>query len=190
MAIYRCAIVKQGIGAALGGHVWRNIYDIEAADYDTALAGVDVIRAQEMIIHTDEVYFTHVTAHLVTEPPRRTGAQLSVNQYGLRSASGLGDLLPLWNVVRVDYLDVGIGRPERKYYRLPLHESDTTGLVLESSLYDDISTAASIIANLTNYIGPSGETHQGADVKPLVNMRQVGWHRRRRPGFVRGYVAV
>jgi hypothetical protein len=90
----------------------------------------------------------------------------------------------------VDFPDVGVGRPERKYYRVGLRKDMVTGLVLESSYYDNVVAHVSEIAGIVNYVGPSGEQHDLFVVDSLVAMRQRGWHRRRRPGFVRGYVPV
>lgn len=190
MAIYRCAINKEGITANTRGHSWRNIYDVEAGSYDDALAAADVIRAFEQPLFTSDVQFTTVTAHAVTEPPRRVGAQLAVNSPGGRDPADLGEVLPLWNVARIDYLDTGIGRPERKYYRLPLYSANVVGLELSSELRAALQAMADNIVGLTNYVGPSGEGHSSALVVVPISMRQLGWHRRKRPGFVRGYIPV
>jgi hypothetical protein len=190
VAIYRVVIPKRIVSGGLIGTSWRNVYDVEATDYDSALAAADVIAGREMLFHADIVVVREVTAHLITEPARRVGKQLVVNRAGVLSPTG--SLLPLWNCVRVDYLDTGVGRPERKYYRPPLHTSQVTGLVLETTFFDIVQAAVIDIVSLTNYVGPSGEGHAaaGAAVNSLVQMRQTGWHRRRRPGFVRGYVPV
>jgi hypothetical protein len=188
VAIYRTVIPKEIVSGPMVGKTWRNVYDIEAADYDSALAAADVIAGYEMNFHADIVHVKEVTAHLVTEPARRVGKQLGIDRPGILTPTG--SLLPFWNCVRVDYLDTGVGRPERKYYRPPLFTSQVEGLVLESTFFDLVGTWAAQIFALTNYIGPSGESHAGYVVNPLVQMRQEHWHRRRRPGFVRGYVPV
>lgn len=188
MAIYRITIPKEIISGPIAGRKWRNVYDVEAASYDAALAAGDVIASHEMTFHSNIVGVPNIIAHLVTEPFRRVGQQIAVGRQG--ELAPTGSLLPLWNCVRVDYPDVGVGRPERKYYRPPLYTSQVTGLVLDSDFYDLVLNGADLIWVLTNYIGPSGEAHSGAVVDSLVQMRQTSWHRRRRPGFVRGYVPV
>jgi hypothetical protein len=38
--------------------------------------------------------------------------------------------------------------------------------------------------------GPNGEPLITAEVQTAIQMRQIGWHRRVRPGFKRGWVPV
>lgn len=187
MALYRCTTVHQGIAAPYLESRWRNVYTIEADSYDSALAGVDVMAGYEQEFHTDKVACTHVTAHLVTEPPHRTGAQLAVDRPGLYSP--VGDPWPLWAVVRVDFTDTGLGRPERKYYRVGLHDGMVEAdLTLLGTYRTVIEGALAGMAGLANYVGPSGEQHNGYFLPDPISNRQTGWHRRKRPGFVRGYV--
>lgn len=189
MALYRCATVHQGIAAPYEGLSWRNIYTVEADSYSSALATVDVLASYEQAFHTDKTACLRVTAHGVFEPPRRTGAALDVNRPG--TYAPVGDPWPLWNVVRCTFQDVGLGRPEAKYYRPGLHDGmvQASGALLGT--YESIvNTQIQLMLALTNYVGPSGEQHSSAGVFPYVQMRQLGWHRRKRPGFKRGYVAV
>lgn len=190
MALYRCTTVKQGVEAPYLNLSWRNVYTVEASSYDAALAVADLIAVQEMIFHSDKITCTRVTAHLVTEPPRRTGAQLGVTRPG--EYAGVGDPWPLWNVVRVDFFDAGVGRPERKFYRVGLHDGMVTAdlEILGTYVSPTLNSGLGGIIGLTNYVGPSGEAHDTFAIHPTVAMRQIGWHRRRRPGFVRGYVPV
>lgn len=189
MALYRCAVVKTGNQSPFLGHTWRNIYTLEAASYDAALAAADVIAGHEAVFHTDKIDIPVVTAHLVTEPPRRTGAQLAIARIGLYSP--VGDPWPLYNVVRVDYPDVGIGRPERKYYRVGLHDGMVSADLGLLGTYQSIVNDACVdIVALANFVGPSGEGHGPPNVDHFVSMRQLSWHRHRRAGFVRGYVPV
>lgn len=189
MALYRVTIPKQYIsGAFVGFRGWRNVYTVEADTYESALAVGDVIAEQEMLFHHFTIGVTRVVAHLVTEPFRRVGRVFETERPGQYPSTA--EALPDWNVVRVDYADVGVGRPERKYYRVGLHADMVTGLVLEPVFFSAVLDATGFINGLTNYVGPSGEQHASRTVQPLIAMRQRGWHRRQRPGFVRGYVPV
>jgi hypothetical protein len=188
VALFRVTIPKIFTGASFVGHTWRNVYVVEAPDYDTALAVGDTISIHEIDFHTVDVTIPEIVAHAYTEPARRVGKQLAVNRQGLLAFDD--EYLPLWNCVRVDFIDSATGRPERKYYRVPLQKKDITGLILESTLYSTVNVACASIMALTNYVGPSGEGHSSQVVSSLVQMRQTGWHRRKRPGFVRGYVPV
>lgn len=188
MALYRVTIPKLFTGSTFQGHVWRNVYVIDAADYDTALAVGDVIAENEMTFHTEDVHVSEIVAHAYTEPARRVGKLLAVDRTGAMPFDD--EYLPLWNTVRVDFIDSATGRPERKYYRPPLQKKDINGLVIDTGFHANVGVAANNILSLTNYVGPSGEGHNSVTVLPLVQMRQTGWHRRTRPGFVRGYVPV
>jgi hypothetical protein len=189
MALYRCAVIKVGNASPYLGVTWRNVYTLEAASYDAALAAADVIAGHEAVFHTDKVSIPRVTAHLVTEPARRVGATLEIDRAGLYSP--VGDPWPLYNTVRVDYPDVGVGRPERKYYRVGLHDGMVQADLGLLGTYQSIVNDACVgITDLANFVGPSGEGHGPPAVHHGVQMRQQGWHRRRRPGFVRGYVPV
>jgi hypothetical protein len=189
VALYRTAVVKVGVESPYLGARWRNTYTVEAPDYSSALAAGDVLALNEMIFHSNKVKAIEVTAHLVTEPPRRVGAQLSIDRLG--AYDPVGDPWPLWNVVRVDFLDVGIGRPERKFYRVGLHDGMVTSDMLLLGTYQTVvHSGVNVMVALANFVGPSGEAHSLASLHEPVQMRQTSWHRRRRPGFVRGYVPV
>jgi hypothetical protein len=189
MALYRCSVAKRGVEAPYLGQRWRNVYTIEAATYGAALAAADVLAGHEMVFHTDKVLAYEVTAHLVTEPPRRVGAQLGIDRLG--EYAPVGDPWPLWNTVRVTWADVGVGRPESKYYRVGLHDGMVDAAMQLLGTYKGIVLGeVAVMATLTNFVGPSGEAHASYNVQDAVQMRQLGWHRRRRPGFVRGYVPV
>lgn len=189
MALYRVTIPKRFVsGAFTAEREWRNVYTVEADSYDSALAVGDIIAGREMQFHTTDVGVRRIVAHLLTEPARRVGKTFETSRDG--EIAIVGSLLPLWNCVRVDFADQGVGRPERKYYRPPLHTSMVEGLVLEASFFVQVEGAVDTIMGLTNYVGPSGESHASFAVHSLVQMRQRDWHRRQRPGFVRGYVPV
>jgi hypothetical protein len=189
MALYRCSVVKNGIAAPYLGLEWRNVYTIEAASYDAAIAATDVLASYEMVFHTDKVRAVRVTAHLVTEPPRRVGAQLGIGRDG--QYSPVGDPWPMFNCVRADFSDVGLGRPERKYYRVGLHDGMVEATMeLLGTFRSIVESQLDNMVQLTNFVGPSGEAHNGFLLHTPVQMRQLGWHRRQRPGFRRGYVAV
>jgi hypothetical protein len=189
VALYRVTIPKRFVtGDFTAEPPWRNVYTIEADSYASALAAGDIIAGHEMAFHMADVGVTEIVAHLVTEPARRVGKVLAVSRTG--EIAFTTQLLPLWNCVRADFTDVGVGRPERKYYRPPLQKHQITGTVLEGLYLEVVQAGVNGIVALTNYVGPSGEQHDVAVVHSLVQMRQRNWHRRRRPGFVRGYVPV
>jgi hypothetical protein len=191
VALYRTAVVYQGIVSPYERLTWRNVYTIEADSYSSALAAGDVLAGLVAVFHTDKTRAVRVTAHLVTEPPRRTGAQMGIARTG--EYSPVGDPWPMFNCIRCDFPDDGLGRPERKYFRVGLHDgmvqADGTLLGTFASI---VQAQLNTMTSLSNYVGPSGEQHttDAASVNPVVQMRQLSWHRRQRAGFRRGYVAV
>jgi hypothetical protein len=171
----------------LGGATFQNVYTINAATGAAALIEAGVIRENERAIFS---IHTHFIETRVSVPHVHTATHLERHDLlGLRTP--LGDLLPGWNVARVDFADVAGGRPERKYLRVGLGTGDVVGQVLTSAMISTITTNYTLIlAANTAYVGPTGENHDAAGgvTFPEVQMRQLHWSRRHRPGFHRGYV--
>jgi len=84
-----------------------------------------------------------------------------------------------------------VGRPELKYLRLGMNVENIENGVWSGEVVTAIQTNyATPLAGNLEYVGPSGEAHTGAVVSPNIQMRQLGWSRRTRPGFKRGWVPV
>lgn len=99
-------------------------------------------------------------------------------------------MLPLFNAVRCTLSD-GNGRPSQKYLRLPLEESDITAGTITVTLSNlvQLSYITDLLA-LDGLVSNTGDVFTEGAVIPAVQMRQLNWKRRARPGFVRGWVAV
>lgn len=171
----------------LGPERWSNVYHVEAADPEAALdIGVSIANIEQ------QVYKDYVTMSRVTvvedqpEPPPGSSRVLT----GAGDVTGDPDtLLPLFNSVRCTFSD-GNGRPSQKYLRLPLEEADVTNGRLTITLINFVflNYVTDLIA-LAGVVSNSGDTFIEGSVVHAVQMRQLNWKRRSRPGFRRGWVA-
>lgn len=165
---------------------WSNVYRVEADDITEALDHAVSIANIEQAVHKDYVIFSKVTARLdVPDAP----------EGGTRALVGSGDVtgdptlrLPRFNTIRAVLTD-DVGRPDQKYLRLPLQEDD----VIEGTINVAVSNLVSLsyVAPLIAlaYIRSADNTvYTAGDVIPAIQMRQISWSRRARPGFHRAYV--
>lgn len=184
MVLFRGTVYSRLVDDPLGHH-WTNVYTVDAADTPAALASLaDIAAIQADVMYSAaEVYKTTVKSFLAGSESFSASVSLPG---AVVAASGV--LIPQWNVARVDFLDA-LGKPEIKYLRLPLMEESITGQNLTNGVITSLSLSygAPLVA-LGAYVGPSGETITDFSVHTPVQMRQTSWHRRFRPGFVRGWV--
>jgi len=167
---------------------WSNVYHGEVIDLEAALdLGVSIANI-EQAVYKDYVTMSRVTA-IEDQPEPPPG--------GSRVLTGGGDItgdetlmLPLFNSVRCTFSD-GNGRPSQKYLRLPLEEGDVTSGTITTTLSNLVSLdyVAPLVA-LSGLVSNTGDTFTEGAVVPAIQMRQLNWKRRARPGFVRGWVAV
>lgn len=107
---------------------------------------------------------------------------------GTRAITGLA--LPGWNVARVQFAIASGVRLHTFYLRMGLTEDDVAGQALTGPTQDAIGdfisaytlTGANSDKDGFPFILGNGDT--------FVHMRQLGWRRRTRPGFKRGWVPV
>lgn len=164
---------------------WSNVYTFDAAGLVTATDLALALVTTEQAVHTADVQFYLTGIRSLVDSGVST--KITSTDIGLLG-SDPSIMLPLWNVVRVDFLDAS-GRPEIKYLRVPLQEDTVDGTLVDGGLVATITDdyATPLLAE-DSYVGPSGEAHTGFVVHNLVQMRQQRWHRRARPGFHRGWV--
>jgi hypothetical protein len=107
---------------------------------------------------------------------------------GTRAITGAA--LPGWNVAIIQGSASSGARLHTWHLRIGLTEDDVDGQTLVSAVNDAIN-ALTVAWNLVPLI----HDKDGAPItdwiqSDLVHMRQLGWHRRVRPGFKRGWVPV
>lgn len=165
-------------------HDWTNDYWVDALGLNDALAKGEQLAIYEQPLYCPDIALFKVTAQLEPHTPVATKG---IAHAGSRSVSA-NDLISLFNTVRVTYLDE-FERPEQKYYRGVLIGADVAGInIVTDTLIDVIGPVATDIAGYSFLRGPHGEGISGHLTHRPVQMRQVGWQRRSRPGFHRGWV--
>lgn len=184
MALYRVTIFKRL--EALNGEQWTNVYHVDALGAASALDAGETIANLEANVLIQAVTIFRIS---VKELPDGATA--------LRAVTIAGDIdidpanmIPMFNTIRCTFTD-DVGRSESKYLRGRIGEINVQGFNISGELRDEVNTLyAQEILGVLGIRGPNGETLESASVQQLIQMRQLGWHRRTRPGFKRGWVPV
>lgn len=186
MPIYRGTIDKSLIA---GGESWSNVYTLSALDAFNALEALTLIRGHERAVHYDTVSFDRLhVVNVVNKADQRTNND--GGGAGQLVSAGLGGPLPLFCTVRCLFSNA-TSKPEQKYLRPPGQEANLTLGRWDGEFTDFImDNYVTPLLSIVEFTGPSGEAHLAGDVVSAVQNRQLGWHRRTRPGFKRGWVAV
>lgn len=162
---------------------WSNDYVVDAGTLETGVAALAIIYAAESTFHNAATTFTHALVSSTVEFDN-VFQSVPLNSPGERANPA--DNLPLWNTVRLDVTATGGGRPGRKFYRLPLGESDVANYIIDSGLAGEIKSAMDgVIADLAALGVPwlvNGERAASeTNVFAKVQMRQLHRKRRRTP---------
>lgn len=187
MAFYKVTVYKLFNGPPFSGETWSNVYTVDAVDASAALTKGTAIATLEMSVSYEPIEVTKVT--VVSHDDVADKLVGFPGASGALDPTGLGGYLPLFNTVRVVLRDP-ILNPEMKYLRLgatPANigagEWDSEFVTAVQENYADDLVALGII-------GPNGGTISEGVVLSKIQIRQLDWKRRSRPGFVRGWVAV
>jgi len=164
---------------------WTNNYNVIAANILDAQDNADAIADLEAAVLWDNVAIKQIEVRQTTST---TGSRRNVFVPGLRADADPAVQLPLFNAVRVTLI-ASAGRPSLKYFRPPLVEVEVEGFKLTTDFTDffDSTFVAPLVA-LGYLCNQAGNLIVGYNVYQPVQMRQLGWHRRTRPGFHRAYV--
>lgn len=166
MALYQGEIEK-----LYQNEYWVNRYYVEAADLVAAVVAMGAIYAIERNVHATQVTFTKINTRTAA-PGDDTYNTSVLNTQGLRDLLG-GDMLPLFNVARVD-MQAAVGRPSRKYLRGVLCEPDTLAFNIVAAVQSFINTNyATPLAAVAAYVDIDGQEIVSGAVKPQVGMRQL-----------------
>lgn len=185
MALYRCTSSKK---VNSSGEVFTNVYTVEETSALEALDVLNTIQLLERNIWYNTIQIFKAEAVNVDDSSdRRSGGGVG---NGELDPTGLGGPLPLFCTVRVTFTD-NVKKPEQKYLRLGAQEANLTLGLWDGEFIDFIKENYSIpLLAQSQYVGPSGEAHTDVITSNIVQNRQIGWHRRFRPGFKRGWVPV
>lgn len=166
MPIFRLQMFKRR-GA---GKPWSNVYHVLAGSMAGVQGDLGAFIAAERAIHNAAVTITYARISDLV-PGTDTYVTMPINQAGLTLTQG--GLLPLENTVRVDMTAAGGGRPSRKYYRLPLTESEQEDSLLSGPVQATVLNALQgLLADLAGtgvtWVDPDGQVLTGVAVWPYV----------------------
>lgn len=180
MPLYVVQIFKQH---PLEIRPWSNRYIIQATLLPEAASVATEIVTAEQAFHNQSTQFTYARVSTIL-PNDGFYVTVPINDNGNRVDPA--DNLPLWNTLRVDVSVVGGGRPSRKFYRLPLGESDVNNYVVQPTIISLVDTTlTALVASLqgggTPLVDPDGQEWDAITVSNRVQMRQLHRKRRRTP---------
>lgn len=178
MALFNLDIEKE-----LDGEFWTNRYILEAGSLGQASADGQNIVNFERAITSSQVTFTRY--RVSDQVPLTDVFQIvALGVLGLRVLTG--PLLPLFNVVRVDFT-AELGRPSRKYLRGVLGEDDIVfNSIAQPTQVLVFDLYALPLFQSTVFVDVDGQALVGASVIPNVAMRQLRRGSRRRQTPVLG----
>ena len=175
MAVFRVQIhYKFGVSQK-----WSNVWHVNASDLVTASGSVGIAMIDDLLplLHPSCV----LDRVLTSNPATKQFIINTVNEFGTSADSG--DLLPLFNCVRVLIPTPGLGRPDLKYIKGFLTETLIDGDIVEPTAATGIDNQLTAIINNmvaegTPLCTEAGENYTNVSVQGLVQMRQM--HRKRR----------
>lgn len=186
VTLYRATVYKRTIGSYFTGEQWSNVYTIDEVNVTEASS----VAASAAIAEATQLFDWAEVWKIVCEDPNAPDDKKTqvLNYVGDRSPTGLGSALPLFNTVRCIFSDE-VRRPESKYLRGVLAADNVeAGRVSGETITAVQTNYVNAILALSQIVGPSGEAFVTGSVQPAVQMRQLSWSRRPRPGFHRGWV--
>jgi len=137
------------------------------------------------------VWSTGITGYAVSvsNPDVVNGSlKKSVSLPGTREVTGA--VLPAWNCTEVQFSIAEGVRSHTFYPRIGLTEDDVTGQVLSSAVNDALDDFIAAFLLTGANCDKDGSPFAVGSHSPYVKMRQMGWRRRSRPGYKRGWVPV
>lgn len=174
MALWQIDIEK-----VLNGEYWTNRYIVDDVGAATPITLAGFLIAGERSFHEDVVEFTKAR---VATFPVSNGAYtiLPINLFGQLTTAN--NRMPLFNVFRVD-LQLGVGRPSRKYYRCPVMEDDQIDGNVTSAKLGTLTTLVQDMINdcAGQLVDPGGDVITTASVAGAVGMRQLRRGSKRTP---------
>lgn len=188
MPTYRVTITKHLDDGPYALMNFSNVYHIaEASMAGAALAAPELVTL-EKALYPDNV---HIIRYSVSDPAApRTGFSKSVFEAGNRSVGAVATQLPPFVTV-LARLQVATGRPSLMHLRPIIDESEIDSGAISAALFTQITDNwATPLTGLGYVTDESAHPITAVVVDSLVRSRQLGWHRRTRPGFKRGWVPV
>lgn len=158
---------------------WSNRYFGEVSDASAALAlGLNIWQYCERTFHSDLAFCYSIYVNQMGDAPNTPGIEQAVPegiQRGgiVRGPGRIAEILPLWNVVRVDF-PVAASRPSRKFYRVPLEETHITSAQLTPEMLTLFNTGLAALDGLGELRDVDGQVWVGAGIVRGLTSRRLG----------------
>lgn len=181
MNLWQARVYKQ-----LGTEQWSNTYVVQAATLSAAADAGQAIVAIERNVHMVEVAYIKLDIEPITLPAGG-GTSVPLSLTGAKPSQA--PYLPLHDTIRC-WFRPAAGKPSMKYLRGPISETRQNDGVLEAAwrgVYQDQFVVP--LLGEPRYVDVDGQAFVSGGVHPLVQLRQLSWKRRSRPGQKRGWVA-
>lgn len=169
-------IFKVDIEKRLDGEFWTNRYFLQAGDLSTANAEANNLLMAEEAFHRVGVQFLKMrVSDIVPNTDNFIVTPLGSNGQVAKN----GSYLPLFNAARVDLSTSGVGRPSRKYYRLPLCAGDVVAdyqfaSALAGVITTELNTAISNLSlSGTPLVDVDGQVLNSVVAYVNIGMRQL-----------------
>lgn len=166
MPTYRATVTKN-----IGTETWDNVYLVVADDLGLALVQALQAAAAERPLYPPFVFEKQVRVDDMVPNTDNFYTQ-ALNLPGTRSVGGSSEYWPLFNTARVDFT-VGPGRPLRKYFRMPLFETDVSAGGLQSDVLALLDSVSDTLVNTLAWVDPQGNSATSYAIYPYVQMRQL-----------------
>jgi len=165
------------------GEKWSNVWRVEAADLFTAsAAALDTLAPALAIFLNPSCQIVEV----LTSTPGVPGAFISAAEAIVGTNTGSGGILPLFNCVKVLFPLLGGGRPDLKYLKGLLTESNSGDEQVNSDVLTGIiSGFTTLISEMADagatLVDNSGANYSVVTPQSAIQMRQMHRKRRRSP---------
>lgn len=178
MSLWKLTI-KKAVNTGGLAYKWSNTYFAEAATATEALSTAASIWINgERLFHNQLAFAYEFYVNNTADPPftpGTVGTVLPEVRRGIRPANlvDVPQVMPAFNVLRVDF-PVPVSRPSRKFYRIPLLETDVTSQQITVDLAEDVQEGVNYIASLPAIRDPDGQPFGGTGINRGITSRRLG----------------
>lgn len=158
---------------------WTNVWHVDGASIPDVANSFSATAVPDLLPLLDSS--CQLVRYLVSDLAGVQFDSVDINEAGTSTASG--DMLPLFNSVKVLLNDGQLGRPDLKYLKGLVTESVQTGGELNATFVSAVDVLVTTLlsdmsANATPLCSEDGNEYVTASVQPAVQMRQM--HRKRK----------
>lgn len=161
---------------------WSNVWHVSATAITDAATGFGGVGVADLLpLLSNDATLVRL---LISDLAGSEFVTVNVNTQG--TSAEPGELLPLFNSMKVLFSDGSLGRPDYKYFKGYLTEGSQADGTIEAAT---ISSAAALISTLiddldaatTPLVSLDNDQYDTGSIQPAVQMRQMHRKRRRTP---------